>query len=205
MYLFSIRSSFSETQFFGTTCNLCFLLYTVLRYWKHPGKNIQMEPRHCKTKRMVQSVKYKKLCLKSCMWDHFMVVQAVLYDTTYFEYTGTPYQTLSIITLEDFHIPSETSGGNPVLWFTVRRLSSYSDVGNKEWTPLKKTKSCYGGRSPSYALWVSLSCRRKSWHVCKSGFHNDLIMGNCALLSFMRPSFSVQFYCFIFTLYCAKE
>ena len=111
---------------------------------------------------------------------------------------------------EDFHIPSETSGGNPVLWFTVRRLSSYSDVGNKEWTPLKKIKSCYGGRSekgrsPSYALWVSLSCRRKSWHVCKSGFHNDLIMGNCALLSFMRPSFSVQFYCFIFNLYCCKE
>ena len=136
MYLFSIRSSFSETQLFGTPCNLCFLLYTVLCYRKDTGKNInqwvQMEPRQCKTKRVVQSVKYRNLRLKSCMWDHFMVVQAVLYDTTYFEYTGTPYQTLSIITLEDFHIPSETSGGNPVLWFTVRRLSSYSDVGNKE-------------------------------------------------------------------------
>ena len=92
---------------------------------------VQMEPRQCKTTRVVQSVKYRDLLLKSCMWDHFMVVQAVLYDTTYFEYTGTPYQTLSIITLEDFHIPSETSGGNPVLWFTVRRLSSYTEVGNK--------------------------------------------------------------------------
>ena len=117
MYLFSIQSLFSETQLFGTPCNLCFL-------W------VQMEPWQCKTTRVVQSVKYRDLLLKSCMWDHFMVVQAVLYDTTNFEYTGTPYQTLSIITLEDFHIPSETSGGNPVLWFTVRRLSSYSDMGN---------------------------------------------------------------------------